>query len=142
MRKTIMLFLGLMLLTVFNSCSKDKQLDEQLVGLWSVSKVEGQQIVNGINGIYLVDNNPSGTIQFDDDGKGLQNYSFTLLGTSYPQYAAFQWSSTDDEIKIKRVNEPDMVWERLVTDYYRQVATYNIVVDANTSIQYTLTLDK
>lgn len=136
---TVILFF----LITFSSCSKDDaDFDGNLTGKWNVTKVEGQQYVNGNAGIYLQDNSPTGYIEFKSNGKGEQNYSFTLFGTSYPQVANFTYTSTENSIIVKRFGEDDLVWNRLTNETNIQVASYEIPVDASTTIEYTLTLEK
>lgn len=131
-------FLSLTLL----SCGKDVDPDGNLEGTWQVEKVEGQQYTNGSPGIYVVDNNVTGTIQFKKSGLGEQDYSFTLFGTAYPQDGAFKYTATESEIVIDVVNGNDMIWERELNESNRQIASYDIVVDASTTVKYTLTLEK
>lgn len=98
------------------SCDKDKdEIDEGLVGTWEVTKVEGQQFVNGNPGIKLEDENPTGYVKFESDGKGAQNYSFTLFGNKYPQISQFIWTANASTVNVKRLNDTDLVWERLVS---------------------------
>jgi hypothetical protein len=137
------LFIFVSLAILIHSCGKDnKENDPQLVGTWNVVKVEGQQYFNSSPGIYLADNNPTGYIKFEADGKGEQNYSFTLFGTNYPQNSSFRWYSSATTINIKRINDSDLVWNRVLSQENKQVASYDIPVDASTTIRYTLTLDK
>lgn len=133
--------LTLVLITLLFSCSKG-EIDPELTGTWEVTKVEGQQFYNGAQGIYLVDNNPSGTIEFKKNGRGEQDYSFTLFGTVYEQKGSFTWSATELEVIIERNNDDDLIWSRLVSESKKQVATYDIVVDAQNTARYTLTLEK
>lgn len=123
------------------SCVKEN-LDKQLFGTWNVTKVEGALFVNGTQFFTAVDNNPTGTVKFNNDGSGEQNYSYTLAATVYPQTGSFTWEANDDQIIIDRVNDPDMVWERISSSDSKQVAKYNFVVDATQNWDYTLTLEK
>ncbi len=125
---------------VFNSCTKD--LDKVLFGTWSVTKVEGTLNVNGSSVFTEIDNNPTGTVEFNSNGRGEQNYTFTFANTAYPQTGTFTWQANEDEIIIDRVDEPDMIWIRITDTENKQVASYNFVVDANQNWDYTLTLEK
>ncbi len=131
----------LLLIVLSTSCGKDK-LDEALFGTWAVTRVEGQQFINGNPGIKLADNNPTGTVRFDDNGWGEQNYSYSLFGTVYPHTGKFRWTATADEILIKQVNEPDLVWRRNLNQPDKQIATYTIIVSSTQTIDYTLTMEK
>jgi len=92
--------------------------------------------------LNLTDSNPTGWARFDDDGKGEQNYSFTLFGNTTSQTGTFRWEADDDFISIDRINDTDMQWARNENSTNRQVATFNIVVDATQNWDYTLTLTK
>lgn len=123
-------------------CSKDENLDPALYATWQVTKVEGLYYWNGVPTLPASDNDPFGTVRFDDDGKGYQNYPFQLAGKNFEQIGAFSWEADEDEIRIDRVDEPDMVWQRVANLTNKQVATYTHVVDANSKWDYTLTLEK
>jgi len=124
-------------------CSKSEvNPNEYIIGQWDVTKVEGRQVANGVPGIVLTDENPTGFIRFDVDGKGEQQYSFTLFGNVYPQSAQFRWNSTEQEVMIDLIGSDDMIWSRSVNEMDRQVAAYDIVISAELTIEYELTLEK
>lgn len=125
-----------------NGCSKDENLDPALYATWQVTKVEGLFYINGVPALPLADNNPSGTVEFKEDGTGFQNYTFQIGGSTSQQVGAFRWEADQNEIRIDRVNEPDMVWARVANLTNKQVATYTQIVDANSKWDYTLTLEK
>ena len=135
-------YLILLLFCFLSSCKDDEQLDSVLFGTWNVTKVHGQQYVNGNVGLQLTDNNPTGYIRFDEDGTGEQNYAFTLFGTVYPNVNEFSWEADAAEIRVDRFNASDLVWRRITNEVNKQEATYNIVVDATQNWDYTLTLEK
>lgn len=143
MKKSLIAFLLPLLTLVFSSCKKNPEdLDATLFGTWNVTRVEGQQYVNGSPGLNLADDNPSGTIRFDDNGKGNQNYSFTIFGVTRSFNDDFRWEADSLEIRVDRFNQPDMIWKRKVNQPNLQKATYNIEVDASQNWDYTLTLEK
>ena len=128
---------------MFSSCGKDSEkLDEVLFGTWNVTNVEGQQYTNGNAGWNLSDNDPEGTITFNENGWGSQDYSFTIFGSTQTFNNNFSWEANESEIRINRLNQPDMIWVRETNENNRQIATYNIVVDADENWDYTLTLEK
>lgn len=137
----INLILAILLTTILLiSCAKDEdEIDEGLVGTWEVTKVEGQQFVSGNPGIKLEDDNPSGYVKFESDGKGEQNYTFTLFGTTYPQIAQFRWTANASTINVKRFNDSDLVWERELNEPNKQVASFFI---EESNVKFTLTLEK
>jgi hypothetical protein len=127
---------------IASSCGNDENLDESLFATWQVTKVEGLFYYNNIATIPVADNSPTGTVEFSADGTGYQSYSYQLGGNTYPNVGSFSWESTDDQIIIDRLNDPDMVWERITKLTNKQVAKYTIVVDGNQKWDYTLTLEK
>ena len=137
------ILIGSMVMSValfFASCNEG--IDKALIGTWNVERVEGVFNTGGGSLPPVADENPTGTITFRSNGSGEQNYSFTLAGTQYPQTGSFSWSATEDLIIIERVTEPDMEWRRLEDTDNKQVATYNVLINANQSWDYTLTLQK
>ncbi len=120
----------------------DKNLDKILFGTWNVAKVEGVRNESGASVFAAEDNSPIGTITFNRDGSGEQNYGFTFDGVTYPQTGEFTWEASDEEIIILRSSESDMVWTRIFDTENRQVASYNMVIDATTNWDYILTLEK
>jgi hypothetical protein len=117
-------------------------IDKVLVGTWNVTEVQGVFNSGSNSALPIIDGNPTGTITFRSNGTGEQNYSYTLGGTQYPQTGSFSWSATNDLIIIERVNDPDMEWTRVIDQDNKQVATYNYLINANQSWDYTLTLEK
>ena len=132
----------LLLALVFISTGCREGIDKVLVGTWNVTKVEGVFNSGGTSSPAVADNNPTGTITFKNTGRGEQNYTFRLNNVDYPQTGSFSWSATDDKIIIERVTEADMEWTRITDQDNKQVATYNLLVNANQSWDYTLTLQK
>ena len=124
----------------FSGCNDG--IDKVLIGTWNVTEVEGVFNTGGGSLPPITDEDPVGTITFRSNGTGEQNYSYALGGTQYPQTGSFTWSATDDLIIIERTNDPDMEWTRLVDQDNKQVATYNFLINANQSWDYTLTLEK
>lgn len=125
------------------ACTQDKTpFEDDLIGTWTVTKVKGQQFLNGVPGIDATDDSPSGFVRFDRDGRGEQNYTFNLLGFEFPNTGNFIWLSNAIEIRIKQSGNPDLIWKREVNQPNLQVATYTIVVSPEITIDYTLTLEK
>lgn len=140
MKKLIVASLVFAIGYTFAGCNKD--IDKVLVGTWNVTEVEGVFNTGGSSLPPITDENPTGTITFRSNGTGEQDYSYSINGTTYPQTGSFTWSATDELIIIERTNDPDMEWTRLVDTDNRQVATYNYLINANQSWDYTLTLEK
>lgn len=130
---------------LISACSKDKDPDKSdgnLIGTWNVTQVKGLVIENGVpKGSEIIDDSPTGFVRFDNDGKGEQNYSFTLQGTVYPNNGPFVWTATETEIRIKQIGS-DLIWVRKLNEPNKQQATYRIPISVTTSVDYTLTLEK
>ena len=124
------------------SCVETIDPNENLLGTWSVTKVEGRQITNGVYGIVLTDDSPEGFISFDDNGWGEQDYSFTLFGTDYPFNSRFVYTTNDTEIQIKLIGEDDMIWNRILNESNLQQASYDIYINEMLTVEYTLTLEQ
>lgn len=140
MKNTFLILVSALVLTL-PACNKDK-LDEVLFGTWNVTAVEGQYYLNGNAGATVQGQNVTGTVKFNSNGTGEQNYSFSAFGSNQSHTGAFTWESSDDEIIILQSGEPDLIWTRVTNQSNLQVATYNVVVDANENWDYTLTLEK
>ncbi|MCB0755178.1 MAG: lipocalin family protein [Flavobacteriales bacterium] len=125
---------------VLSGCKEG--IDKVLVGTWNVTEVQGVFNSGGNSAPPIIDSNPTGTITFRSNGTGEQNYSYTLGGTQYPQTGSFSWSASNSLIIIERVNDPDMEWTRVIDQENKQVATFNFLINANQSWDYTLTLEK
>ena len=140
MTRTILFSILAFTVLIFNSCGKN--LDKVLFGTWTVTKVEGTLNVNGSAFSNTEDISPVGTVEFNNNGSGEQNYSFTFNDTVYSQTGTFSWEANTDEIIINRSGEPDLIWTRVTDSEDLQVASYNVVVDALQNWDYTLTLEK
>ena len=140
MKKYLMVFLIAVVGSAFTGCNDG--IDKVLVGTWNVTRVQGIFISGGNASPPIADENPTGTITFKSNGTGEQNYTYTLGSTQYPQTGTFSWSATNDLILIERVNDPDMEWTRITDQDNKQIASYNFLINANQSWDYTLTLEK
>lgn len=136
------ILLPLFAIALFITSCKKENLDSGLFGTWNVTQVSGIYYLNGSVVASPVDNNPTGTIKFNSNGTGKQDYSFSLYGSTYPQTSNFVWEADDSKITIDRTDEPDMEWTRVTNESNKQVATYRYVVNASQSWDYTLTLEK
>lgn len=140
MKQFILLACTFSLVLSISGC--DPGIDKVLVGTWNVTRVEGTFTSGGTSLPPIVDEDPTGTITFRNNGTGEQNYSYSLNGTSYPQTGSFSWSATNDLIIIERTNDADMEWTRIIDSDNKQVASYNYLVNADQSWNYKLTLEK
>lgn len=139
--KRISIYLVL-LVGVVSAVSCNKNLDKVLFGTWTVTKVEGDYIVNGTSVFTAQDTVPTGTIEFKTNGTGHQNYTFFFGGTTYTMIDDFKWEANDDEIIVNRVDDTDMIWTRVLDTETKQIATFTTVINADESRDFTLTLEK
>lgn len=140
MRRGVMIVLLSAVVFSFGSCNRN--LDKVLFGTWTVTKVGGVYVSNGSAVFSMEDTNPTGYVQFESNGRGEQDYSFTLASTVYTQQDEFMWEANDDEIVIVRSGDSDLIWTRVTDTENKQVATYKVIVDATSYWDYTLTLEK
>ena len=138
-RPVVVLGVALFLSAVIVGCKKG--IDKVLVGTWNVTNVEVNVIENGLTVFSESDTVPVGTVTFRNNGKGEQNYSFQYNGAQ-SQTGSFSWSATDDLIIINRNDDSDMEWRRIVNTSNKQIASFNILKNADQSVDYTLTLEK
>lgn len=137
------LLLSLFTVLMFISITGCKNgIDKVLIGTWNVTKVEGVFISGGNASDPIADESPTGTITFRSNGTGEQNYSYVIGNTTETQTGSFNWSATNELILIERDSDSDMEWNRVIDQDNKQVATYNILINANQSWDYTLTLRK
>jgi hypothetical protein len=128
--------------TILSGCADKEDLDPALFGTWQVTEVKGLLYLNNVPTFPITDSSPSGTVRFDKDGTGFQNYSFELGGNTNTQTGTFLWTATDNEIIIDRQNEPDMIWNRDVNLTNKQEATFTFQENGTTKWDYTLTMEK
>lgn len=140
MKKVLLSFFAITVGFSFSGCRDG--IDKVLIGTWNVTRVEGVFNSGGSSLPPIVDESPTGTITFRSNGTGEQNYSYSIGNTTENQTGSFSWSATDDLILIERVSDPDMEWNRVTDQENLQVATYNFLINANQSWDYTLTLEK
>lgn len=77
----------------FASCSQN------LSGTWQVQKYETN--IEGEQNISLLD---VGSITFNNDGTGVKDIKFSVLGVTKVDTTAFHWSKTDNQITINSKN--------------------------------------
>lgn len=133
--------LWLVITLLFVACGKENS-DKALYGKWDVIQVRGQQYINGAAFLNLADDKPNGWVEFKGNGRGEQNYSFTLGASTYPNTGTFLWEADESFIYINKGTVNELIWRREINQENMQKATYNIVVNANQNWDYTLTLTR
>ena len=145
MKATVLLVLFLGLTGLFSStgCFKEAEnIDDVLLGKWDVVKVNGQYYLLGIRIFDITDNNPSGTIEFRENGTGTQDYTFYINNQSYDNKGLFNWQADDTIIYINRGTTEELQWKRIINQSNTQEATYRIEGNNNDYTDYTLTMSK
>jgi len=92
--KSILTFLIVLLSMLFiASCS------QRLSGTWQVQKYETN--IEGEQNISLLD---VGSITFNNDGTGVKDIKFSVLGVTKVDTTTFHWTKTDNQITINSKN--------------------------------------
>lgn len=124
-------------LILASGCTKDAV--EILEGSWNITKASIEQDVLG----KLEATQTSGTVNFNADGTGSLNYSFSAEGLSASSSGPFTWSATTDRITLNGGTTEEVIWTRLENKTKKQVVSFT---DSDTqqggTITITLTLEK
>lgn len=130
-----------LLLLVLISCSKDEDgtddnpmIGNNLTGTWQVVKIVGQHASFGTEEATDV----TGTIRFNDNGTGKENYSFRVMDVPVFENDDFTWISTSSQIVTDPGESSEQTWTRLVNTSSKQEARYG----ADDGFTYTFTLEK
>lgn len=107
-----LLLIGVFLLT---SCSKEKQLERRLEGTWDIKHLTlTPASQDGIS----VDQENVGTITFDDDGTGKNNYTYSYEfdgeEIAVNDSESFRWENTENTVSITgnaNSGEKTIVWD-------------------------------
>ncbi|MBS1487916.1 MAG: hypothetical protein JST43_10050 [Bacteroidetes bacterium] len=91
--KASVVFLAVVFLT---SCA------HRMVGTWSVQRYENT--TPGQQGVAL---HNIGTIQFNKNGSGEKNVSYTVLGTTHEDKTPFQWTWHEDKYVVIKSEASD-----------------------------------
>jgi hypothetical protein len=134
--KTSFVFAIIILLISFNSCKKNK-LERRVLGTWNVTNVDFTVTISGFtfNGSGQ---GVTGTITFNKNGIGNQDYSFNYSGTNYIFYDNFTYSLSEEFITTSHTDK----WERITNEKTIQKVKYTEIVSSTETRTYTLTLQK
>lgn len=122
---------------ILSSCSSDDDGGgsvNPLVGTWNVSEIQASNVSTG-----SVDAVVSGTITFNADGTGQQNYSWTALGATVNESSAFTWVSSSSTITFDPGDVDQTIWTRLENTANRQRGKYQRIEDGEV-IDITITI--
>lgn len=114
------------------ACNKDDDKVEagfSLMGTWSLERVEVSASLLGAD-LNDTDEEPTGTITFSDNGKGVTAYEFTLLQLPYGSAGAFAWQKDENTVTIANVNGTD-IWKILESSDKKLVAEWTEVMEGS-----------
>lgn len=129
--------LGVMLM--ISSCSSDDDGGgnvNPLIGTWNVTEIQASSANVG-----TVDAVVSGTITFNADGTGQQNYAWTALGVTVNEGNTFTWVSSSSTITFDPGDVDQTIWTRLENTANRQRGKYQRIEDGQV-IDITITITK
>ncbi len=119
----------------------DPPSTNNLIGTWQVDNV---RLTGRIAGIEVDENvNPSGTITFNSDFTGKENYSYTIPNLNIPivERDDFTWTSNGNQLVIDPGDVDQQDWTRTINEAKSQVGSYQIV-DGTTNYTVTIMLSK
>jgi hypothetical protein len=131
----ILLVFGILLLTS-TSCKKNK-LERRVLGTWNVTNVDFTVTINGFT-FSGSGQDVTGTITFNKNGIGNQDYSFNYSGTNYIFYDNFTYSLSEEFITTSHTDK----WERITNEKTIQKVKYTEILSSTETRTYTLTLQK
>ena len=105
-----------------------------LVGTWNVIKIIYDNTTTGV-----IEPDVTGTITFNTDGTGRENYTYTVLGIPIPNVSNFTWRSTNTQIIFDEGTSDEAVWGRVQNTSNLQVGRFEEST-GNTNI--TITIEK
>ena len=118
--------------TIQFSCSKDDDTNGDtggnIEGTWNLNKTKGEVIVLGATQSDE-DNNPTGTIIFNEDGTGAGIFATVLFNTQLGNLGQFTWTRSGEVTTITDSNGEISTW----TDIEVTSNIYTTVWDQTTS---------
>lgn len=132
------LFLLICLMQLFN-CSKnsdDNSTSNQLLGEWNVTQI----IILYPELEEVQAENVTGTITFDENGTGIEDYSYSIeiIDIIFSETESFTWTSNNSSIITDPGTDTELTWDRIENQSNLQIASY---INSD-GIRYTLTLTK
>ncbi len=137
----IVLMIGLSLF-FFTSCEKEEAtLNDHLIGTWNVVEVQATVYLFGIP-LSDTDQDPTGTMTFNDTGWATQDYSFSILDSMYTQTGSFTWRPDGDQVFVNENFSNPLIWNRSINEANMQKATYSDTISINDIREFTLTFTR
>ncbi len=125
------------------ACGDDDEAPtaNNIVGTWQVDNVALEGQIGGINVNEQV--NPTGTITFNSDFTGKENYTYTIPNLNIPivENDQFKWTSSGNQLMIDPGDVDQQNWVRTINEANNQKGSYQ-VVDGSTNYTVTITLSK
>lgn len=122
---------------ILASCTKDEV--DVLHGSWRITAASVEQDVLG----KLEATKASGTVNFNEDGTGSLNYSFSAEGLSASSSGPFTWVATSDRITLNGGTAEEVNWQRLENKNKKQVIQFTDTdAQQGGAVTITLTLEK
>lgn len=115
--------------------------DTGIVGTWTVTKVNGEVSVAGLNQSDT-DNSPKGTVAFLSNDTGATAYSFTLFSVPYGDTGTFKWTKDDSSITVTRQDGTVETWKILSSSGNRMEAEFTRTFSNNIQAKLQVTLTK
>lgn len=120
-----------------SACTKDEV--EILHGTWNITKASVEQSVLG----KLDATKAAGTVNFNADGTGSLNYSFSAEGLTASSSGPFTWSATAERITLNGGTAEEVTWNRIENKSKKQVVAFTDTDDQQGgTVTITLTLEK
>ena len=130
------LFLGVMAVTMLTACSKEKRINKQLEGTWTMTEVV--TITN--NGSPSTDNTETTTI-FNKDGTGTGSSSGS--GSNPFPTNDFTWSNTADKLTVIDPQKPEtLIFDILENSKKQMKLNRKYIDDTGDTIDQTITMNK
>ena len=136
-------------LTFMTSCKKEKDNEvvsnvDSFVGLWGVD--DGTAMVY-VDGELLADMviTTGGTLEFNDDGTGIADFSITLAGETETAIGPFTWERDGFELIVNQGGDSDEVERWALVDDEKSMKTIQYTLEdeeEGMEVEFTLTLNK
>ena len=117
--KNVLSFSLLIGLLIIVCCSKDPV--EILYGSWNLTEVEAESTVTG----EISKVTGTGSITFNDDGTGMLDYSFSVLGISTSTSGSFNYSANENTITLNPGQNDALTFSRIENKKKKQVLEFD-----------------
>lgn len=113
MKRNALLHVLLAMSLLLFGCEEGIGLEnDTIVGVWNLEKVSSSGTVAGVSQSDT-DDDPSGTVEFENTGIGETDYSYELFQRRTNSNGGFSWTRTGNTIEIFQGTGGSEVWEIL-----------------------------